>query len=171
MKSIKPRGVCKMRIAALALLLIALPLLLSGCNYARMYDDEAIQAYNEEFPQMPKKTVPADGGTWIERETNPSELVNTLPSTPEVVALGAERYGFYCTMCHGGKADGNGTVGQSFAPLPTNLTISQVQDQNDGEIYYKIRFGFNRHPPLYSTVTGKETWAIIRYIRTLANRS
>ncbi len=45
---------------------------------AEMRDDEAVQAYNQEFPQMPKKTIPVDGGIWIEREANPMELVNPL---------------------------------------------------------------------------------------------
>jgi hypothetical protein len=139
---------------------------LSGCNYSEMRDDEAVQAYNQEFPQMPKKTIPVDGGIWVEREANPLELENPLPSNSRMTEWGWERYRFYCVQCHGPMLDGNGTVGQSFAPLPANLRSSQVQDQSDGEIFYKIRFGFNRHPPLYSTVTDAETWAIVRYVRS-----
>ncbi|MFZ2448190.1 MAG: cytochrome c [Syntrophobacteraceae bacterium] len=159
------------RAAALALLLVFAAQFLTGCNYADMRDDEAIQAYNREFPKMPRQTIPIGGGIWVERDANPAELVNDLPPTPEIIALGAERYGFYCVMCHGARADGNGTVGQSFAPLPANLTAPQVREQDDGQIFYKIRFGFNRHPPLYSTATDRETWAIIRYVRSLANRT
>jgi len=156
--------------AALFLLFALAVQFLYGCNYARMRDDEAAQTYNEEFPTMPKKTIPVDGGIWIEREANPMEMVNAVEPTPEAVALGAERYGFYCIQCHGPMADGNGTVGQSFAPVPTNLRQAQVQDQSDGELFYKIRFGFNRHPALYSTASDMETWAVIRYLRSLANR-
>jgi hypothetical protein len=132
-----------------------------------MRDDEAVQAYNQEFPQMPKKTVPVDGGIWIEREANPMELENPLPEDSKIISWGWERYGFYCVQCHGPKLDGNGTVGQSFAPLPANLTSSRVQELSDGEIFYRIRFGFNRHPVLYSTVTDSETWAIVRYLRSI----
>ncbi len=151
----------------LAVLLILVVLLLAGCNYGRMRDDEASQAYNQEFPRMPKESIPIDGGVRVEREANPMELVNGLPATPETTAFGAERYGFYCVQCHGVRADGNGTVGQSFAPLPANLKSSQVREQEDGELFYKIRFGFNRHPPLYSTLSDRETWAVVRYIRSL----
>jgi hypothetical protein len=140
---------------------------LCGCYYAEMRDDEAVQAYNQEFPQMPKKTIPIDGGIWIEREANPMELKNPLSDNSKMITWGWERYRFYCVQCHGPKLDGNGTVGQSFAPLPANLTSSNVQGQSDGEIFYKIRFGFNRHPPLYATVTDNETWAIIEYMRSL----
>ena len=154
------------RRAALVALLAFAAFGLCGCYYAEMRDDEAVQAYNQEFPPMPKKTVPVDGGIWIEREANPTDLKNPLSGTPSIIAWGWERYRFYCIQCHGPKLDGNGTVGQSFAPLPANLTSSQVQDQSDGEIFYKIRFGFNRHPVLYSTVTDNETWAIVNYLRS-----
>ncbi|MEM5787256.1 MAG: cytochrome c [Syntrophobacteraceae bacterium] len=159
------------RIASLGIMVVLAVQILAGCNYARMRDDEAVQAYNAEFPTMPKKTVPVEGGIWVERGSNPTEFVNVLPETRETVAFGAERYGFYCAQCHGVRADGNGTVGQSFAPLPTNFRNPQVQDQDDGMIFYKIRFGYNRHPPLYSTLTEKETWALVRYIRSLADRT
>ena len=160
-----PRGLSG--VGALLALFAFAALALCGCYYAEMRDDEAVQAYNQEFPQMPKKTVPVDGGIWVEREANPMELENPLSDNSRIVAWGWERYHFYCIQCHGPKLDGNGTVGQSFAPLPANLTGSQVQDQTDGEIFYKIRFGFNRHPVLYSTVTDNETWAIIRYLRSV----
>ena len=156
-----------MRRAALLTLLALVSLTLFGCYYAEMRDDEAVEAYNQEFPQMPKKTIPVDGGIWIERETNPMELMNPLPDDSGIVARGGERYRFYCVQCHGPELDGNGTVGQSFAPLPANLKSSGVQEQGDGEIFYKIRFGFNRHPPLYSTATDDETWAIVRYLRSV----
>ena len=171
MKAVAFNRVKAVRAGLLTLLLVFSLQLIAGCNYARMNDDEAIQAYNAEFPTMPKRTIPVGGGIWIERESNPNELVNAVAQTSEMVALGAERFGFYCSQCHGGRADGNGTVGQSFAPLPTNLSQPRVQDQNDGEIFYKVRFGYNRHPALYSTATDTETWAIIRYIRTLADKT
>jgi mono/diheme cytochrome c family protein len=132
-----------------------------------MRDDEAVQAYNQEFPQMPKKTIPVDGGIWIERDANPMELVNPIPDNSTMVARGEERYQLYCVQCHGPKLDGNGTVGQSFAPLPSNLESPQVQDQSDGEIFYKMRFGFDRHPPLYATMADDESWAVVRYVRSM----
>ncbi len=153
--------------AVLIALLAFASLTLFGCYYAEMRDDEAVQAYNQEFPQMPKKTIPVDGGIWIEREENPMELVNPVPNDSKMVARGEESYQLYCVQCHGPMLDGNGTVGQSFAPLPSNLKSPQVQDQSDGEIFYKMRFGFNRHPPLYATMTDDESWAVVRYVRSM----
>ncbi|MGO9021296.1 MAG: c-type cytochrome [Syntrophobacteraceae bacterium] len=160
-----------MSYALFAALLAFASLALFGCYYAEMRDDEAVQAYNEEFPQMPKKTIPVNGGIWVEREANPMELVDPLADNSKMIAWGWERYRFYCVQCHGPMLDGNGTVGQSFAPLPDNLKSSKVQEQSDGEIFYKIRFGFNRHPPLYATLTDDETWAVIRYVRSMREKS
>ena len=160
-----------MRYTLFAALLAFVSFALFGCYYAEMRDDEAVQAYNEEFPQMPKKTIPVNGGIWVEREANPMELVDPLPDNSKMVAWGWERYRFYCVQCHGPMLDGNGTVGQSFAPLPANLKTSEVQEQSDGEIFYKIRFGFNRHPPLYATLTDDETWAVMRYVRSMREKS
>jgi len=61
-----------------------------------------------------------------------------------------------------------GTVGQSFSPLPTDLRSPYVQSQRDGEIYAKIRLGYRRHPPLYSTISENDTWAVVKYLRSLA---
>jgi len=167
MKSARSASTHSLIRAVLIALLVFSSLTLFGCYYAEMRDDEAVQAYNQEFPQMPKKTIPVDGGIWVERESNPMELVNPVPDNSKMVARGGERYQLYCVQCHGPILDGNGTVGQSFAPLPSNLKSQQVQDQSDGEMFYKIRFGFNRHPPLYATMTDDETWAIVRYVRSM----
>ena len=156
-----------MRTTAFMALLAFAAVALFGCYYSEMRDDEAVQAYNQEFPQMPKKAIPIDGGNWVEREANPMELENPLSDNTRMITWGYERYHFYCVQCHGPKLDGNGTVGQSFAPLPTDLKSSKVHDLSDGEIFYQIRFGFNRHPALYATVTDDETWAIVRYMRSM----
>ena len=171
MKNIQHKPGLITRHAAVLVLLSLFAMVLSGCNYAEMRDDEAVQAYNQEFPKMPKNSIPIDGGIWVEREAIPANLTNPLAATPEIIAMGAERYTFYCIQCHGPKADGYGTVGQSFAPLPSNLKSPEIQALSDGELFYQIRFGFNRHPALYSTVTDDETWAVVRYIRKLANRT
>jgi hypothetical protein len=52
--------------------------------------------------------------------------------------------------------------------LPTNLTRSYVQGQNDGELFIKISFGFRRHPPLGTTVAADDRWAIIHFLRLIA---
>jgi hypothetical protein len=151
------------------LLLIVLLLSLWGCDYGRMKDDEAINTYQTSLPDMPQKTVPTEDGNERFKEAMPHDLKNPLPYSQAVVERGKERYAFYCIQCHGPKADGAGTVGQSFAPLPTHLLRSYVQKQNDGQLFVKISLGFRRHPPLASTVSEEDRWAIIHWLRSLAS--
>lgn len=143
--------------------------LLAGCDYARMKDDEAVHTYETTVPEMPAKTIPVTGGVEVLRMSDPKQLQNPLPSTPQILARGQQSYNWYCVHCHGPKADGNGTVGQSFAPLPTNLMDAQVQKLTDGELFHKIAFGFKRHPPLLYTVGAPDTWAVIDYLRSIGN--
>ena len=141
---------------------------LCGCDYARMKEQDALRTYKTEIPEMPGRTIPVTGGLQVLREANPEKLRSPVPFTRESARLGKEDYGYYCVMCHGFKGDGNGTVGQSFYPLPTGLKSSHVQKQSDGKLFYTITFGLNRHPPLGFMITEADRWAIIHYIRSLS---
>ena len=147
--------------------LAAMGYLLTGCDYARMKDQESVRTYEAEMPGTVEGTIPIDGGIILLKSENPLKIQNPLSSTPETLERGRTAYGYFCIMCHGPKLDGNGTVGQSFAPLPTDLTSSYVRRQSDGALFYKISLGYRRHPPLANTVDGKDRWAILRYIRSL----
>jgi len=147
-------------------LFIGLPYFFSGCDYARMKDQESVRTYKAEPPEMPQGTIPVSGGAEVLKKSKPEDLRNPLSSTQEVLEKGRLAYGYFCIMCHGQNLDGNGTVGQSFAPLPTDLKSPSVRQQSDGELFYKISFGYKRHPPLTSTVSEGDRWAILCYIRS-----
>ena len=59
--------------------------------------------------------------------------------------------------------------GRVLLRLPTNLQSPYVQQQTDGEIFYRTSFGYKRHPPMAYTVAEPDRWAIVIYIRSLAN--
>jgi mono/diheme cytochrome c family protein len=139
-----------------------------GCDYARMKDQESVRTYEAEPPEMPEGIIPVKGGYEVLKAAEPGNLHNPLPSTQDVIEKGRTGYGYFCVMCHGPKADGNGTVGQSFAPLPTDLKSSYVQQQSDGVLFYRISMGYKRHPSLFDTISEDDRWAIITYIRSLA---
>jgi len=142
-------------------------LFILGWNYGRMKEDEAVQLYEKRLPAMANQSVPVGGGMEKLRLTPPDQLTNPLPSTDAVSEQGKKAYQHYCRMCHGPGGRGMGTVGQSFAPLPTDLGGKHVQDQSDGQIFYKVSVGYKRHPPLAYTVSEKDRWAVVRYIRGL----
>jgi mono/diheme cytochrome c family protein len=145
-------------------------LALCGCDYGRMYDQDVVKTYGRKMPEMDGRTIPVQDSFQTLVSADPQRLKNPLPYSKASIDRGAQAYSYYCVHCHGPKADGNGTVGQSFVPLPADLSSRTVQGQSDGELYAKIRLGFKRHPKLFTTVSDAETWAVVMYIRSLRER-
>lgn len=141
--------------------------LLVGCDYARMRDQESIRTYEAEPPEMPAGSIPISGGAEVLKASKPADLRNPLNNDQKALDAGKIAYGYFCIHCHGQNFDGNGTVGQSFAPLPTDLKSPYVRQQSDGDLFYKISFGYKRHPPLSTTVSEQDRWAILHYIRSI----
>ena len=154
----------------LAILLFSLSILYSN-YYGRMRDDEALNTFQMSLPVMPKGTVPLGGGIESLKKSDPDKLINPLPLTRAVIDRGRKCYGFYCVQCHGPGLNGMATVGQSFYPLPTDLMDPRVQSQKDGELLQKLSLGYKRQPPLHATVAREDLWAIIRYIRAIAQNN
>ena len=139
-----------------------------GQNYGRMNKDEAVNIYEMKMPDSVKNAVPINSYAAVLNIVDPEGLKNPLPFSQEKINLGQTYYTYYCIQCHGSEADGRGTVGQSFSPLPANLRGSYVRNQSDGRIFKNISLGYKRHPPLAYTVSEEERWAIILYIRSLS---
>ena len=94
------------------------------------------------MPDMPTGAVPGGRGITVRKSTRPKALKNPLPQTSEIIEQGQTSYEYFCVMCHGPNHDGQGTVGQSFSPLPAALKDLYVQSQTDGMLFKKISLGF-----------------------------
>jgi mono/diheme cytochrome c family protein len=106
----------------------------------------------------------------IYRETPGEELKSPLAEgNPKDIELGKIEYFTFCAQCHGKYHDGNGTVGQSFYPLPTDLRSEKVQSQPEGILFQGISYGVQRkrQPALASTIRVLERWRIIAYVKSL----
>ena len=145
-------------------------LLPRGCDYARMYDQESVRTYKKEMPVDGREDVPVEGGSRPSSRRTRRPLKNPLPSTPESLGEGNRHTAITASIVTGRKRTAWGTVGQSFSPLPTDLRSDEVQSQGDGELYAKIRLGYMRHPRLYTTISERDTWAVIDFIRSLPGK-
>jgi mono/diheme cytochrome c family protein len=54
-------------------------------------------------------------------------------------------------------------------PKPADWTSNRVQDESDGEIFWKITTGRGPMPP-WRHLPENDRWALVRYIRTLAGK-
>ncbi len=139
----------------------------------RMWETPGIKAHENPIPVMDPNTVPIKGGEIFYRQSNPDTLQAPFDLAPkEVVAAGKIGYQRYCIQCHGNNYDGQGTVGQSFAPLPGDLRSRKVQEMPVGRIFHEISYGVpgGRQPALASTIAADERWKIIGFIKSLGIR-
>jgi mono/diheme cytochrome c family protein len=145
-------------------------------NYAdfwRMRETPAIRPHEEPLLIMEEGVVPVATPEAILRATKGAYLESPLNmEDSEVIEEGKKLYFDFCFMCHGPNHDGNGTVGQSFNPLPTDLRSSKVQSMIAGNVFKDISYGVpkGRQPPLATTIRVDDRWRIVAYIKSLDAR-
>lgn len=156
-------------------LLLTAAWLTAGCGASdhlpdlggRMADQVSVQTFEDGAQPPPEGTVPIHGGEIQYRSAPEGSLKNPVPFTVDALERGRAGYGFYCVQCHGTAFDGEGTVGQSFAPLPSDLRSPEVQSLSDDRLFRTISFGSGRCPPLHATITVNDRWRIVHFLRSL----
>lgn len=139
-------------------------------RYGRMRETPGVRPHEEPILVQESGIVPVHGGDAAYRLMPASELVSPLDAKASpTIARGKNLYGVYCAQCHGINFDGNGTVGQSFKPLPTNLRSPEVQAKTEGDLFKSISFGIpgGRQPALDTTITPDDRWYIIAFVQSL----
>jgi len=159
----------------LAFILVVYHVLLKIDNdfkYGRMRETPSVRPYEEPLLLMASGIVPAGEGEAILRATPAEELRSPFQPTPDVLKAGESSYFTFCAQCHGKYHDGNGTVGQSFAPLPGDLRSAKVQALPEGVLFKEISYGIpkGRQPPLATTIAVADRWQIISYVKSLGIR-
>ncbi|MDR3682695.1 MAG: DUF3341 domain-containing protein [Geothrix sp.] len=96
-----------------------------------------------------------------------ASLVNPLPRTPEVFALGRKVFTTRCEVCHGALGNGVGSLTAAYGGKPANLQAQQFRDYPDGKIYWAIVNGKNAMPSHAPYLTERERWAVVHYVRAL----
>ena len=142
-------------------------------RYGRMRETPAVRPYEEPLLIMEAGLVPVNGGEAVYRTTAGIHLMPPLKMRDAtVIARGKAVYLTFCAQCHGYNYDGNGTVGQSFKPLPTDLRSAKVQSTFEGELFKSISYGIpgGRQPALETTVKIDDRWHVIAYIKSLGTR-
>jgi mono/diheme cytochrome c family protein len=90
--------------------------------------------------------------------------VNPLPGDKKFIEQGKKAAQVNCASCHGASGKGDGVAAAALNPKPADWTSKKVQDETDGELFWKISNGRGAMPPWKHL---QERWALIRYIRSL----
>ncbi len=96
---------------------------------------------------------------------------NPYPPDEYSIARGKKSYKLECMRCHGKQGRGDGSSSDKIKIAVSDLTSEYVQNQTDGELFWKISEGRKPMPLAKRTLTDDQRWDIINYIRTLKKQS
>ena len=107
----------------------------------------------------------SDRQAWVAPE-RASHRANPVPATDDVIKTGRNIFVRDCLQCHGKAGHGDGPQAGSLEIRPADLPSARVQAQPDGALFWKMTEGRGVMPK--ATLSDKDKWAVIDYIRTLA---
>ena len=151
---------------------------IAGCNYTLRQDMANQPRVN---PQAPSDFF-ADGRSErpaIENTVARGSLENDdlmvpkdsnafpLPLTKELLQRGQERYGIFCTPCHGIQGDGQGMVAMRGMKHPPSYHQDRLRAVPNGYLYDVVTNGFGAMYGYSAQIPPKDRWAIVAYVRAL----
>lgn len=89
-----------------------------------------------------------------------------IAAGPKAVEQGKKVAQVNCASCHGTTGKGNGPAAMALSPKPADWTAKKVQDETDGEIFWKITTGRGAMPS-WKHLPETDRWALVQYIRSL----
>ncbi len=143
--------------------------LLSGCGDS-MREDRRIKPY-EESPffedgmsvrQRVEGTVHRDAPDVV-----PVPDKNPVEVTAALLERGRERFGIYCSVCHGAAGYGDGIVVRRGFRKPSSFHEERLRGTTDGHFFKVITEGFGVMQDYKNQVAPADRWAIVAYIRAL----
>jgi mono/diheme cytochrome c family protein len=93
--------------------------------------------------------------------------VTPPPVTPALLARGRERFGIFCTPCHGFAGDGDGVIVAHGFPAPPSYHIDRLLAAPARHFYEVISNGYGVMYAYADRVEPADRWAIAAYIRAL----
>ncbi|NNG00066.1 MAG: hypothetical protein HKM93_11850 [Desulfobacteraceae bacterium] len=145
----------------------------NNLKIGRMWETPGVKPHEQPLLVMDPGVVPSHGGESVYRNTPAAQLSAPMDLNDAAqTALGEKVFFTYCNQCHGNNHDGNGTVGQSFTPLPVDLRSPGVQQLSEGAMFHAVSYGVpgGRQPPLATTVVLHDRWRVVGYIKSLGIR-
>ncbi len=163
----------------LGLLLLACVCVFTGCTQQMAYEPRYDPLAASDFFPDGMSARPRVEGTVARGELHANQQLNTgmtgkepsktfpFPVTRQVLERGQERYGIYCSPCHGTLGDGYGVVVQRGLRAPPSYHIPRLREAPPGHFFDVITNGFGAMASYGARITPRDRWAIIVYIRAL----
>ena len=107
----------------------------------------------------------APTGPWVAPAADKAKK-NPVAAGANVVAAGKNVAQTNCVSCHGPGGKGDGPAAVALNPKPADWTSKRVQDESDGELFWKISNGRGAMPP-WKHLPENDRWSVIHFIRSL----
>jgi mono/diheme cytochrome c family protein len=91
---------------------------------------------------------------------------NPLPKDEGTIRAGRGLYEKHCLSCHGSTGEGNGPQAKNLEHPPPEFA-QVARTQTDGELFWKTAEGGGQMPSYRESLTEKELWQVVRYLRLL----
>jgi len=150
-------------------LLLAIVLAVAGC------DDQSMRQQNRFDTYAPSKIWPNGS----EAQPLPAGVVaqgdlaramdtkQPPPVTAYLMRTGREKFGIFCSPCHGLAGDGDGMVVQRGFPAPPSFQIDRLRGAPAQHFFDVITDGYGVMYSYAARVSPHDRWAIVAYIRAL----
>ncbi len=103
---------------------------------------------------------------WV-ADASSKKLKNPTAGEKSSIKKGKALYASRCVICHGEGGTGDGPGSKALNPKPANHTSKKVQDQTDGELFWKISEGRGAMVGWKLIIAEEDRWHLVNYIRTL----
>jgi mono/diheme cytochrome c family protein len=109
----------------------------------------------------------AEPAPWVVPD-DAKKVKNPFPPTPETLADAEQLFTDNCVLCHGEKGLGDGPGAKTIKVKPANFTDAKMMAmETDGSLFWKMSSGRGPMPSWKDTLTDKERWELVGYIRKL----
>jgi len=96
------------------------------------------------------------------------KVKNPFPPSQETLADAETLFTDNCVLCHGEKGLGDGPGAKTIKVKPANFTDAKMMAaETDGGLYWKMSNGRGPMPSWKDTLSDKERWELVGYIRKL----
>lgn len=103
---------------------------------------------------------------WV-APAGPAERKNPVLTGADSIGRGRVLFS-NCVICHGPLGHGDGAAAVALNPKPKDLTSPATQGQSDGALFWKISQGRAPMPPWEQTLSDKDRWDLVNYIRSIS---
>ena len=95
---------------------------------------------------------------------------NPVAVNQSSLAAGEKIYLKRCVECHGKTGNGDGPDAADLGIHPAKLSNPAIQQQTDGELFWKITVGKKPMPNYGTRLSATDRWNVVNYLRTLGRR-